>query len=123
MRTCIEYNPHDGTPRVPLCGRASWDELTTLTYRSDCWECLSILGIDIDDRYDQPPPEVYECPEHRDVTVTAYDEAPSMAGYGTDGATSLSCGGIIYDGPYSSGKVVHPTSAPSPQNAGVDGVQ
>lgn len=62
----IDHDPQDGTPHIPLCGRADWDELVTLTYLSDCWECLSILGIDIDDRHDQPQPDIdYEpagCP-------------------------------------------------------------
>jgi hypothetical protein len=54
-RTCVAY---EGLvhPAVPLCGRADWEGLTTLTYRSDCWECLSILGIDIDTRTDTAPP-------------------------------------------------------------------
>ena len=54
MRVCLEYNPHDGTPAVPLCGRADWEDLVTLTYQSNCWECLSICGIDIDSRQDMP---------------------------------------------------------------------
>ncbi len=28
----------------PLCGRASWTDLTSIAERCECWECASILG-------------------------------------------------------------------------------
>lgn len=49
MRTHLRHDdPKFG--RIPLCGNAMWDELTDDNDECDCWECLSIVGIDIDQR-------------------------------------------------------------------------
>jgi hypothetical protein len=33
-----------GHSDVPLCGRASWTDLTSIAERCECWECASING-------------------------------------------------------------------------------
>ena len=47
--THLEHHDSEGRA-IPLCGRADWDALTMFNDTCTCWECLSIVGIDIDDR-------------------------------------------------------------------------
>lgn len=40
----VQQHPVHG--RIPLCGRAMWDDLTVSPQLTTCWECRSILGLE-----------------------------------------------------------------------------
>ena len=45
MRVHIGIHSEKWNKRIPLCGQAMWDELTTNDLATDCWECAAIAGV------------------------------------------------------------------------------
>ena len=78
------------------------------------WAGESLAELDMDPEDDAAYEawcREYECPEHGQVEVIDSDEMPSMTGHGWDTTLVLSCGGRVYDGPYTDGTVHHPKEA------------
>jgi hypothetical protein len=58
--------------RVPLCGRADWDDLTDDPSTNECWECASIAGVP---QPGEPMTEIvgFDTPEQFDDALAAWE--------------------------------------------------